>query len=210
MKKKSLLALSLAVTIVFAACSSGQSSESSIVPPVESLSDSSMGENMGATSSPMDESNLRLGLGIVSRNTDSIAAGENTLGNAKNLTVVCAVAVDENDVIRKIKFDSVKNNLEFDAKGMFTGDINEPVKTKKEMGYDYGLAKTSDIKKEWFEQISTFENWAMGKTVTDVAALELDENNIPMLEELKTGITIDVSDQIAALKKAYEDARAMA
>ncbi|MEG2143802.1 MAG: hypothetical protein RRY40_00590, partial [Oscillospiraceae bacterium] len=78
------------------------------------------------------EGNLKLGLGIVSHNTDSIAAGANTLGNAKNLTVVCAVAVDENDVIRKIKFDSVKNSLEFDAKGMFTGDINEPVRTKKE------------------------------------------------------------------------------
>ncbi|MEG2143803.1 MAG: hypothetical protein RRY40_00595, partial [Oscillospiraceae bacterium] len=72
------------------------------------------------------------------------------------------------------------------------------------------LSQTSDIKKEWFEQINSFEKWAVGKTVNEVSALELDENNIPLLEELKTGVTIDVSDQIAALKKAYDDAKAVA
>ena len=91
---------------------------------------------------------------------------------------------------------------------MFTGDINEPIKTKKEMGYEYGLGESSEIKKEWFEQIASLEDWATGKTINEVLALELNEENVPVSEELKSSISIGVSDQLAALKKAYEDAKA--
>ena len=208
MKKKTLLVLSMAIILVFMTACGGQDTTPTNPSSVPS-SENPTSEDMSVSpSTPTETSAIKLGLGILSRTSDSMAAGQTNLGNANSMTVVCAVAVDENDVIRNIKFDSVKTNLEFDAKGMFTGDINEPIKTKKEMGYEYGLGESSEIKKEWFEQIASLEDWATGKTINEVLALELNEENVPVSEELKSSISIGVSDQLAALKKAYEDAKA--
>lgn len=208
MRKKTLLVLCMAVALVFMTACGGQTTTPSETNSVPSSENPASENTSMSPSIPNEATTIKLGLGILSRTSDSMAAGQTNLGNANNLTVVCAVAVDENDVIRKVKFDSVKTNLEFDAKGLFTGDINEPVRTKKEMGYDYGLGESSEIKKEWFEQIKSFEDWATGRTVNEVLALELNEENIPVAEELKSSISIGVSDQLAALKKAYEDAKA--
>ena len=157
-------------------------------------------------SSPSASGELKLGLGAVTSTEGSLAAEGENLGAAKSRTVVCAVAVDSEGVVRKVKFDTIDFNLPFDSKGAFTEDISQPVRSLREMGYDYGLSATSSIKKEWFQQMDSFEQWILGKKVTDVLNMELNENHVPMSSELKGNIDIGVSDQLLALNKAYTNA----
>ncbi len=71
------------------------------------------------------------------------------------------------------------------------------IKSKKDLGPDYGMVKASVIGKEWFEQIEALENWMIGKTVAEITGLtvkEVDENHkaVPDVPELTSSVTISV------------------
>lgn len=203
MKKLTSLLMTVALcTFVFTACGENNYDNSSM--DNSSMNNTAMSNE--DVSSPVSNGELRLGLGAVTSTEGSLAAEGNNPGAAKTRTVICAVAVDSEGIVRKVKFDTIDFNLPFDSKGAFTEDIANPVKSLREMGYDYGLSETSSIKKEWFQQMDSFENWILGKRITDVLNMDLDENHIPMSSELKGSIDIGVSDQLSALNKAYTNA----
>jgi len=81
----------------------------------------------------------------------------------------------------------------------------EAAPTKKEKGADYGMKAASAIGKEWFEQIAALEAYLVGKTADEVAALEVVEN-LFTAEDIKTSVSIKVTDYLAAFAKAVANA----
>lgn len=203
MKRLLLIAVSTALLLSLGACAS-PSIDSSIPP-------SSTPDNVSSVNNS-NANNDRVGLGFVSTTSESSDATTETTGNAKFNVSACAVSVDANGKILDVKFDTLKASIGFDVSGALTGDVTAELKTKKELGDSYGMKQVSGIGKEWYEQIAALEEWMRGKTVSDVLNMKVTERDeahkdIPDEEDLKTSVTISVTDQLRALEKAYANAK---
>lgn len=201
MKKVFSLALCAALILSFAAC--GSSSESSSMVESEILS-----EDTPLASSP---SNFKIGIGVVSTTSESHPASSEEYGSASFDTTVCGLCVDDSGVILAVRFDTLEAGLGFDSAGAFTDDIGADILTKRELGDDYGIGAVSSIGKEWYEQVNALEDWMVGKTINEVMSMKVYERDathkhVPDEEDLKTSVTISVTDQLRALEKAYADA----
>ena len=91
-------------------------------------------------------------------------------------------------------------------------DLNTQVPTKVEQGDNYGMKAASPIGKEAYEQFAALEAYMVGKTVEEVLAMPTYEKDaghpaVPDVEELKTSCTISIEDPLAALEKAYQNAK---
>lgn len=205
MKKVLVLTLCAALILSFAACGNKNNSTS----PSSVISDITSEETPLAPG--VNNTNTRIGLGIVSTTSESTAAANDTAGSANFNATVCGLSVDDNGKILAVRFDTVKTGVGFDVSGAFTGDINSEIKTKRELGDNYGIGAVSEIGKEWYEQIDALEDWMVGKTVNEVMSMKVYERDeahqhVPDEEDLKTSVTISVTDQLRALEKAYADA----
>ncbi len=200
MKKFLTLALSTALMLSFAAC--GNSESSSVAESMVSSASDAL------TDTPTD---FKIGIGAVATTSESRPASSEEYGNAGFDTTVCALCVDDNGNILAVRFDTIEAGLGFDAAGAFTDDIDKKILTKREIGDDYGIGAVSDIGKEWYQQIDALESWMVGKSINEVMSMKVyerdaDHRHVPDEEDLKTSVTISVTDQLRALEKAYADA----
>ncbi|MEG2174470.1 MAG: hypothetical protein RR135_03160 [Oscillospiraceae bacterium] len=201
------------IGLLLTACGTSSSSKA----PVASVPSSNLTSAMPPISSehastPATPSGIRVGLGVVATTDESKGAGDGANAMAQANVAVCALAVDDKGTILSVKFDTVQTKIGFDVAGALMGDVKEPVKTKKELGNDYGMKAASGIGKEWYEQINALEKWMLGQTVGDVLAMKVYERDahhthVPEEEDLKTSVTISVTDQLRALEKAFLDAK---
>lgn len=135
-------------------------------------------------------------------------ASEDAEGQAQiNATVVAAVVDAEGKVV-DAKTDVAQGKMTFDAKGVATADTTAEIKTKFELGDDYGMAaygKKHDGSEgavlEWYKQAEAFNASLVGKTAADFAALA-GEDGYATGDLATAGCTIGVSDMIAAAVKA--------
>ncbi len=153
--------------------------------------------------------NVKSGLGIYTYQVIADASDEND-GVAITDTIACQLTVDSDGIILSLSIDATQSRFTFDNTGVSTTDLTQEVKTKKELGDDYGLRKASSIDKEWYEQIAAFEEWAVGKTVEEVTGMPTksvdDEHpSVPDVVELEQSCTIDVGDYIKAVSLAAEN-----
>ncbi|MDF3004166.1 MAG: hypothetical protein K0S22_638 [Oscillospiraceae bacterium] len=214
MKRLSILAAVVTCCLLQASCAAPSTDKSSAPSGSVSGSVSGSTSSQPASSTPSSNAggNVRVGLGIVSTTSESSAASSGATGNAKFNAVGCAVCVDADGKILDVKFDTMQASVGFDVSGALTGDVTSELKTKKELGDAYGMKQASGIKKEWYEQIAALEAWMRGKKVEDVLAMKVTErdNNkkdVPDEADLKTSVTISVTDQLRALDKAYANAK---
>lgn len=77
-------------------------------------------------------------------------------------------------------------------------------KTKKELKEQYNMKKASPIKKEWYEQVLTLENYIKENSVD---AIKLNNEGKATNEDLVTGCTISISDMVDAVKEAQKNAK---
>lgn len=114
-----------------------------------------------------------------------------------------AVVVDEAGVIEHLRLDvvQIKNELidglhvlESTPKGE-AGDI----KSKWELLDGYNMKGASPISKEWYEQAEAFENWSVGKTVTQIKAAMTDAD---LTDGVNIGVTVTVDLFVEALEIA--------
>lgn len=77
-------------------------------------------------------------------------------------------------------------------------------KTKKELKEQYNMKKASPIKKEWYEQVLTLENYIKENGVD---AIKLNNEGKATNEDLVTGCTISISDMVDAVKEAQTNAK---
>lgn len=148
-------------------------------------------------------------LGIAANTTldsSSTSATEETDGSANIYTSFCAAAVDKDGKVLAAIVDMIQPKITFNTAGEITSDTTAEVLTKRERGDDYGMKDASSIKKEWYEQAATFENYIKGKTATDVISIATTVNDegkkVPADETLAASCTISLSDLQAVVAKA--------
>ena len=73
-----------------------------------------------------------------------------------------------NSDITSCIIDSIQSKASFNGKGT-AGEVADPaVLTKAQLGEKYGLKAYSPIGKEWFEQAAAFEDYLVGKKVSEI------------------------------------------
>lgn len=135
-----------------------------------------------------------------------VVDGENYEGTAPVDSVSCSVVLDDNGVIKSVRFDTVQTRTKFDVEGKLVGEYGS-VRSKIDLGDDYGMRKASAIGKEWFEQIAAFEEFCVGKTVEEVLNMKtkvLNEEHpaVPDEADLATTVSMNIGGYLGALEKA--------
>ena len=153
---------------------------------------------------------VTLGLGHVvdfaSSKSYANVDGKETLPVAQVNFTMSASAFDKDGKVLKIIIDTAQTKVAFDKDGKVTTDKTAAVQTKKERGDAYGMAKSSAIKKEWFQQIAELEKWMVGKTSAQISGLKLKEER-PDVPELTSLVTVTVPDYLAATVEAASKAK---
>lgn len=199
-----ILVFSLAA-VMLAGCS--RSSQEGTAPPREETTPPSEGSR---SEQPAPGEAVLLGLGVVSsiaKSVDySVKDGKETLPMAQVDTVIAAATFDSESKVVDVIIDTAQTRVNYDADLKVTSDRTAKYPTKRERGDNYGMKAVSGIGKEWYEQIDALEEWMKGKTINEIKSLSLTDRGAPDDPELSTLVTITVTDYIAALEKAYQNA----
>ncbi|NLK28876.1 MAG: hypothetical protein GX306_11135 [Clostridiales bacterium] len=142
---------------------------------------------------------------ITSADHSSKDAGEKD-GLAQVDSTAVAVLVDSKGVIRNCVIDVVQTKMNFNTAGEITTDLSAQFVSKKELGDAYGMKAASPIGKEWFEQANAFADYITGKTVADVSGIAVEDGKTTA-EDLKSSVTVTMTDWIAVVEKANALAR---
>ncbi len=132
-------------------------------------------------------------------------------GQAQVASTWAGIALDEEGKVVYATIDTADQTTKFDATGVVKA--NADLRTKGEKGDSYGMKSDWGSKiGEWYEQIDAFENWMVGKTVTEVVAMELGENgagstDTPVAEDLKATTTISMTSFLVAIAQADAEAK---
>ena len=150
---------------------------------------------------------VKTGMAIVTSPSLKNAEAEKA-GNAGFDSTLFGVTVDKDGKIVDVEIDTVQAKIAFNANGEITSELGSEIKTKTELGFDYGMVNynASPIGKEWFEQIDAFEEYIIGKTADEVKAIAVDEGGYPTGDDLRAGCTIGVKGYIEGVVKAMENA----
>ena len=156
------------------------------------------------------EAEYKLGMGIVV-NMDS-----SKTGNAQVDATVATVVTDAEGKIVACRIDVAQNKMAV-ADGAV--DTAKTFQTKMELGDAYGMAPVgidndgNGVCKEWYEQAKAFEAYVVGKTGTEVAALETQEAGGHQIAVdkalLDAGCSMQITDFMAAVAKACADEQGM-
>ena len=122
-------------------------------------------------------------------------------GLTEAYATVAAVTLHQ-DEITSCYIDAVQAKIAFDITGKITTDLTAPVKTKNELGPDYGMVAYGKAIAEWNEQAASFAKYITGKTVEDVANIAVDETTKTTDTDLLSSVTI----KIGGFKKLIEKA----
>jgi hypothetical protein len=156
------------------------------------------------------EAEYKLGMGIVV-NMDS-----SKTGNAQVDATVATVVTDAEGKIVLCRIDVAQNKMAVTDGAV---DTAKTFQTKMELGDAYGMAPVgidndgNGVCKEWYEQAKAFEAYVVGKTGTEVAALETQEAGGHQLAVdkalLDAGCSMQITDFMAAVAKACADEQGM-
>jgi len=156
-----------------------------------------------ATDVPAAES-LKTGLAILTSVSKSKDAGEAD-GLAQADSTIVAVTVDSSGKITGCVIDAAQSKVNFNTAGELTTPLDTIPQTKNELGEAYGMKEVSPIGKEWSEQAAAFAEYVVGKTVDEVKNIAVSEGYATDAD-LKSSVTIHVTDFIAGVEKAVANA----
>ena len=198
---KKLLSLLLVLILVFAIVGCGGQKDDTPAPGSEQGSGSSSADGI-----------VKLGLGQLTSIAKSKSADGENGPMAQVDTVMAAVGFDKDGKVVSITIDTAQTRVNFDKDGKLTSDPSAELKTKVELGDEYGMKKNSEIGKEWYEQIAELEKWMVGKTVDEIKSMKtkkVDDAHpaVPDDPDLTSLVTISVQDYIAIVEEAWEKAR---
>ena len=142
-----------------------------------------------------------LRLAAVSSVGSSKSATAEKNGAAQLDCTVAAVTVKDG-VITGCAIDAVQAKVSFDTAGKITTDLTAPVKTKNQLGKDYGMVAWGGAKFEWNEQAASFAQYVTGKTAAQVAGIAVTEGK-PADADLAASVTISIGDFQALIAKAF-------
>lgn len=200
MKKFSVLAL-----IMLALALSGCSGTTVVVGGCTCLTSHETEASVPET--PEAPGALKTGLAVVTSLSDSVSAGGETDGTVKYDVTVAAVTVDGSGVIRACIVDAVPAAVSFDASGAITSDLAAEIRTKNELGEDYGMKAYAGSKYEWNEQVAAVAAYAVGKTVQELRAGAVNEAGKAADADLASTATISIGSYVSAIEAAVENAQ---
>lgn len=157
---------------------------------------------------PATEAEYKLGMGTV------VGMDSSKTGLAQVDATVATVVLDAEGKIVACRIDVAQNKFDM-TKENFEALATKTFKTKHELGDDYNMAKygTPNVEggtvKEWYVQTKIFEEYVVGMTAAQVAAIELKEVNNHMIavddDLLSAGCTMQITEFMAAIVKACND-----
>ena len=153
---------------------------------------------MPTEAAPVAEGAVKTGL--------AIAAGikiDEEGGKASYDVTFVAVNVDDNGVITACAFDSLGADVALEDIAAANGNV----KTKHELGYDYGMVAYGASDKEWFEQADALAAYAVGKTVEELKNGAVGESGYAVDADLATSATIYLGGYVSAIEKAVANAK---
>lgn len=152
---------------------------------------------------------VSLGLGIVSTQTGSKHATEDADGvNRIDISVVISAKDGDGKVVDMIS-DSVQTEIKFDKNGKIKSKSSDDIKTKRELGDDYGMKKHGTDRNgdgkvgEWYEQADAFENFCTGKKESEISSFVANDG-YGIADLQRAGCTISVSDIVRAAVKSMK------
>lgn len=225
---KKYLSLLLAVVLVFSlvACSNNGGSETNSETMVETNGETPQ-ETMVETDAETPQETVaeadakatagdiaKIALGTsVSLSGKDLAEGQ---GRAQTDVAVAALALDAEGKIVKAHIDVAQNIFAVNDDGTFAVEPNKAeFKTKHQLKEEYGMKGVSEkngIGKEWFEQAKAFEDYIVGKTPEEVAAIPTEKKddhhlNVPTDADLLASVTIDIGEFQRAVADAAQNTK---
>ncbi len=197
-----IMSLTLAIFIL-TACGQGSNVTPGQGTPNETTGGTAEGGNQNNAAAG---GAIKTGLAVISSIAKSTDAGDKD-GLAQVDSTVVAVTVDADGKITNCKIDSAQTKINFSAAGKIATPLDTVFKTKQELKTEYGMAKASNIKKEWYEQADAFAAYVTGKTLAEVKGIALNEEGAPSAAELTSSVTVHVTDFIEAIEKAVNNAQ---
>ena len=149
---------------------------------------------------------LKTGLGVSTVQERSDADGDLD-GKIDTTVTICALTLDQNNKIVSVSWDQAESGARFSSTGAVTSVTTGELRSKKELGTDYGMKGASPIGKEWNEQVAALESYAVGRDIHEVLGMPLTAGNTADITVLKTTCTIKVTPLLEALSKAASNAR---
>lgn len=148
----------------------------------------------------------KLGLGVSTNISNSTDAGEKE-GVAQAYSMYSASTFDANGKITSSIIDASQSDVNFNKQGKITSDLKAELKTKNELGDNYGMRKASKIGKEWNEQAEAFAKYVVGKTIDEVKGIAVNEEGIATEAELTSSVTVHIGDFQKVIEKASANAK---
>ena len=155
------------------------------------------------------EADYKLGLGVV------VSTASSKEGNAQVDATIAAVVTDAEGKIVSCRIDVAQNKMAV-ADGAV--DTAKTFETKMELGSRYGMEGKVDndgngVMLEWDAQAKAFEAYVVGKTGSEVAALQTQEAGGHQIAVdtalLEAGCSMQITDFMAAVAKACADEQGM-
>ncbi len=203
MKKTLALVLAAAISVFTMAGCGSQSTASSAAPASQAPASSAAEASSAAAGTT---SGVKTGLAVITSAASSTPVKDGK-GLAEADSTVVAVTVDKDGKIVKCVIDAVQAKVNFSDAGKLLTPLDTVVKSKQELGPDYGLGKASGIKKEWNEQADAFAKYVVGKTADEVKGIAVSSEGKATDAELTASVTIHVGDFISAVQKAVANAQ---
>lgn len=148
----------------------------------------------------------KLGIAAVTNIKDSKDVGEKDgLGQAYSTYTAATFGADGK--VTSCIIDGSQSNVNFDKTGKITTDLNATLKTKNELGADYGMKGASGIGKEWNEQAEAYAKYVVGKSVDEVKGVAVTEKGAPSDAELVASVTIGIGNFNTIIEKAADTAK---
>ena len=121
----------------------------------------------------------------------------------------CTVELDKDGKIVTVLWDVVQCKGQITAKGEVT--VAESVTSKKDLKEGYNMKGASPIGKEWYEQIAALEEYAVGKTVSEVCGMATKtvgtHTEVPAIDELASSCTMSCGAFFDSLELAAKNAK---
>lgn len=204
MKKKIALLLGLVLTVSSLAVGCGNAKDENKAPE-NKTEDNKTEDNKTEDNNTVAEGGLRTGLAVSTNVSGSKEAAADAEGEAKADMTIAAVTVDSEGKIVECIIDGIQGTVKFDAAGKVTSDLAE-VKTKNELGADYGMVAFGGAVAEWNEQAAAFAAYCVGKTADEVTGMEITEDGKAADADLAATCTINVQGFQAVVAQAVANA----
>ena len=144
------------------------------------------------------------------------AATATDKGVAAMYTDFAAAVVVDGKIVAALN-DAIQPKISFNAAGEIADTDKSYKDTKRALKGDYGMAPAkidndgNGVTKEWFEQSKAFSEYVVGKTATEVAAMQTQEKGGHMISVdqalLDAGCSIQIPAICAVVAQAATNAR---